>query len=73
MALTQCRECKGVVSTLATSCPHCGIPNPGPTGISPANAVRFHRLTTVLLWVGWPLFMILMYIQSTHNPAGIFH
>jgi hypothetical protein len=27
----------------------------------------------VVLLVGWPLFMILMYIQSTHNPAGIFH
>jgi rRNA maturation protein Nop10 len=73
MALAQCRECKGTVSTLSKSCPHCGVPNPAPASISPANAERLKRLTTVLLWVGWPLFIILMYIQSTHNPAGILH
>jgi rRNA maturation protein Nop10 len=73
MALKECRECKGAVSTLSKSCPHCGVPSPAPASISPANADRLHRLTTVLLWAGWPVFMILMYIQSTHNPAGIFH
>jgi rRNA maturation protein Nop10 len=73
MALAECRECKGVVSTLSKSCPHCGVPNPAPSSISPENTVRLHRLTTVLLLVGWPAFIILMYIQSTHNPAGIYH
>lgn len=28
MALTNCRECGGQVSTEATSCPHCGCPQP---------------------------------------------
>ena len=28
MALKPCRECKKKVSTEATSCPSCGVPNP---------------------------------------------
>ena len=28
MALSTCRECDGKVSTLAKTCPHCGVPNP---------------------------------------------
>lgn len=30
MALTNCRECQGTVSTEARVCPHCGCPNPAP-------------------------------------------
>ena|GEM_PF-3812796 len=73
MALKQCRECNGKVSTLSKSCPHCGVPSPTSASMSPANEVRLHRLMTVLLLVGWPLFMVAMYIQSIHNPIGIFH
>ena len=28
MALSICKECDGKVSTLAKTCPHCGVPNP---------------------------------------------
>lgn len=35
MALTNCRECQGTVSTEAQVCPHCGCPNPAP----PSTAV----------------------------------
>ena len=28
MALSTCKECDGKVSTLAKTCPHCGVPNP---------------------------------------------
>ena len=28
MALTTCKECDGKVSTLAKTCPHCGITKP---------------------------------------------
>lgn len=28
MALSVCRECEGKVSEAATTCPHCGVPNP---------------------------------------------
>ena len=28
MALSTCKECGGKVSTLAKTCPHCGVPNP---------------------------------------------
>jgi len=28
MAITQCRECCGKVSTEAAECPHCGAPHP---------------------------------------------
>ena len=28
MALSNCKECDGKVSTLAKTCPHCGVPNP---------------------------------------------
>ena len=73
MALKQCRECNGNVSTLSTSCPHCGISNPTTASMSPANELRLKRLMTVLLVVGWPLIILLFYIQSTHNPAGILH
>jgi hypothetical protein len=29
MAVTECRECAGRVSTTAKTCPHCGISRPG--------------------------------------------
>lgn len=29
MALTNCKECGGMVSTLAPACPHCGLPQKG--------------------------------------------
>ena len=29
MALKQCRECGGKVSTGAATCPHCGVGSPG--------------------------------------------
>jgi hypothetical protein len=32
MAITQCKECKKDVSSSATTCPHCGIKNPGISG-----------------------------------------
>ena len=28
MALSNCKECDGKVSTLAKTCPHCGVPKP---------------------------------------------
>ena len=41
MALTQCRECGGKVSTEATSCPHCGASPPVNVAVSPpAKASR---------------------------------
>lgn len=33
MALVECVECKGVVSDVATACPHCGHPNPAQSTI----------------------------------------
>jgi len=97
MALIQCYECNGVVSTAAESCPHCGAPGPASAGKTPetvgtpaedknslgarraarvkyeAKARVMRIVTTVIIVVGWPLFIILMYLQSQHNPAGIFH
>ena len=28
MAMSKCRECGKAVSTLAKTCPHCGVPKP---------------------------------------------
>jgi hypothetical protein len=28
MAMTECRECKGAVSSTAKTCPHCGVSRP---------------------------------------------
>jgi hypothetical protein len=74
MALKQCHECNGTVSTEAESCPHCGAPSRKPAGVvRPTKDRILYHLTTAVLVIGWPLFIILMYIQSTHNPQGIFH
>lgn len=35
MALVRCRECGREVSTEATACPHCGVPDPAPGPDSP--------------------------------------
>jgi predicted amidophosphoribosyltransferase len=73
MALQKCLECKGVVSTEAKVCPHCGAPSPTPKAINAAKSKRNQRLITVFLLIGWPIFIALMYIQSTHNPVGFYH
>src|SRR5206468_974739 len=51
MALTKCRECRKDVSTEATTCPHCGVPNPiapiHPTAASPSpSSTPFSRPST---------------------------
>jgi hypothetical protein len=70
MALKQCFECKGAVSTEARSCPHCGALSPTRTRLRP-EAVQ--KLITVILVVGWPLFIIAFLIQAAHNPTGFYH
>jgi hypothetical protein len=40
MPLVQCKECGKEVSTSATVCPYCGVPNPG---VFEPCAVRVHR------------------------------
>lgn len=41
MALATCRECRAQVSTEASSCPHCGVPNPAtPTAGDPASGAK---------------------------------
>ncbi|WP_294534752.1 hypothetical protein [uncultured Rhodoblastus sp.] len=70
MALKPCFECKGVVSTEANSCPHCGASNPTRSGLRPAWV---EKLITVVLLVGWPLFIIAFLIQVSHNPNGFYH
>lgn len=39
MALTQCRECGGQVSSESNQCPHCGAPV-APAAVRAANAIH---------------------------------
>ncbi len=41
MALTECKECKGMLSTKATFCPHCGCPT---TKTPVTQKQKYHRL-----------------------------
>ena len=34
MAMIACSECSGSISSVATTCPHCGKPQPGHTGFN---------------------------------------
>ena len=47
MALTNCRECQGEVSTEARSCPHCGVPNPSNRPPHPEERAGVQRTETV--------------------------
>ena len=47
MALEQCVECGGQVSTSATECPHCGAQYPSPSG-----RIRQRRISRkFVLWI----------------------
>ena len=70
MALKQCVECKGTVSTEARSCPHCGALNPTRPPIRPEIV---QKLITLIIVVGWPVFIVLFLIQTYNNPLGFFH
>lgn len=57
MALVQCRECKGEVSSQAKVCPHCGLRKPGPIRPLDAAAVKIFKMAVasvlVLLSIVW--------------------
>lgn len=67
MALTKCKECNKSVSTEATSCPHCGVADPGRT--EPAapkkSKKRLYILIACLGFVG-----ITVENLAKHRNAG---
>jgi hypothetical protein len=46
MPLKECRECGGKVSSLATTCPHCGIASP----VEQFQGERIHNRITGWIW-----------------------
>src|SRR6266851_1951335 len=53
MALKQCRECGGKVSTAANTCPHCGIATPTQTDRQRAEATHKRAVSGIksFLWL----------------------
>ena len=51
MPIVKCRECSGLVSTEAKSCPHCGTPHPRParSGTNPAHLLLAGVLLAAVL------------------------
>ena len=72
MALRECFECKGAVSTEASACPHCGAPSRR-TPVGMIDSALVSKLINVFLVVGWPLFVIAFLIQMSHSPNGFWH
>jgi hypothetical protein len=59
MSLATCRECQGQVSTEATSCPHCGAPNPIPrVEVGPASGPEHTQATEPRTRSRWWWFLI---------------
>jgi hypothetical protein len=69
MALAQCRECAGEVSTYASTCPHCGAPSPVARPVvmrqnrTGRRVLRFAGISAIVV-VGVLVALITVYVLS---------
>ncbi len=82
MAMTQCRECTHPVSSLASSCPHCGCPvssaaeaaaigTQSTTIQQTSKRLKMHTILALLMIITG-LLMVMQSPSTPENNQGIF-
>ena len=68
MALLECRECKGTISSEARVCPHCGIKKPAPASVFVRKLTQFFRKLALAAAVLFAFLLVIGIIVGDKTP-----